>query len=87
MTATATISKRAAGPGNRPRYAVVTALGCFSGPDTYVHEVFGTLREAQRYALDEPRLSIVEVGPDETYIVPGYRFRLTHDMLVPKAFA
>ncbi len=75
-------------PGNHPRYAVVTALGCYSGPDTYVHEVhgvFGTLPEAQRYAFDKPRLSIVEVGPDETYMVPGYRFPLTHNMLVRKS--
>jgi hypothetical protein len=27
----------------------------------------------------------VEVGPDETYMVPGYRFPLTHNMLVRKS--
>ena len=71
--------------GKHPRYAVVTALGWYSGPDTYVHAVFGTLGEAQHFTYGNPRLAIVQADHDEDYMVPGYRFALTRDMLIRKA--
>ncbi len=57
-----------------PRFALVTAPGCYAGPDTCVHAVYETLTEARRH--QNKRQVVVLCTEDEDYMVPGYRFTL-----------